>query len=251
MQVTGATVHLVDEGLDSGPIVLQEAVRGGGRRHAGDARGPDPGGRAPDLSARRAHGARRRAARRGPPRARRAGRHERRLRPAGEGLRGRGDAGRAPGEARPGQAAHGQGRLRSHRARHPPRPHRPHAEDEALPGPGAPRGVRDRRLHGDDRRPHRQVEDAAAPHPRGDRGQRGDVQEAGLQDPRPREDRGALQPRVAGRPGLGRAGAPGRHLQRGAHARAARLPPALRRRAGRSPCTSSCTRWPRPTTPSS
>ncbi len=26
VQVTGATVHLVDEGLDSGPIVLQEAV---------------------------------------------------------------------------------------------------------------------------------------------------------------------------------------------------------------------------------
>jgi phosphoribosylglycinamide formyltransferase-1 len=27
VKVTGATVHLVDEGLDSGPIVLQEAVR--------------------------------------------------------------------------------------------------------------------------------------------------------------------------------------------------------------------------------
>ena len=27
VQVTGATVHLVDEGLDSGPILLQEAVR--------------------------------------------------------------------------------------------------------------------------------------------------------------------------------------------------------------------------------
>ena len=26
MQVTGATVHLVDDGLDSGPILLQEAV---------------------------------------------------------------------------------------------------------------------------------------------------------------------------------------------------------------------------------
>jgi phosphoribosylglycinamide formyltransferase-1 len=27
VKVSGATVHLVDEGLDSGPIVMQEAVR--------------------------------------------------------------------------------------------------------------------------------------------------------------------------------------------------------------------------------
>ena len=41
------------------------------------------------------------------------------------------------------------------RARHPPRPHRAHPEDEALPGPGPPRHLRDRRLHRDDRRPDR------------------------------------------------------------------------------------------------
>ena len=41
---------------------------------------------------------------------------------------------------------------------------------------------------------------------------------------------------------------PRRDLQRGAHARAARLPPALRGRASRSRSTSSSTRSPRPTT---
>ena len=54
-----------------------------------------------------------------------------------------------------GPAAHGQGRLRSDRARHPPRPHRRDPEDAALPGPRAPRHLPDRRLHRDDRRPDR------------------------------------------------------------------------------------------------
>ena len=39
VKVSGATVHLVDEGLDSGPIVAQEAVRGPLERHA---RSPSP-----------------------------------------------------------------------------------------------------------------------------------------------------------------------------------------------------------------
>ena len=64
--------------------------------------------------------------------------------------------------------------------------------------------------------------------PRGDRAERRDLQDAGLQDPRSREDRDPLQPRVAGRARLRRLRPPGRHLQRRAHARAARLPPALR-----------------------
>ena len=66
---------------------------------------------------------------------------------------------------------------------------------------------------------------------------------AGVQDPRPRQDRGPLQQRVA------RAARRStdvvrlaRQLQRGAHARARRLPEALRRRASRSRSTSSSTR---------
>ena len=38
VKVTGATVHFVDEGIDTGPIVLQEAVDGPRGRHARDAR---------------------------------------------------------------------------------------------------------------------------------------------------------------------------------------------------------------------
>ena len=60
--------------------------------------------------------------------------------------------------------------------------------------------------------------------------QRRDLQGAGLQDPRSREDRDPLQPRVAGRARLGGVHPAGRDLQRRAHAGAARLPPALRRR---------------------
>ena len=96
---------------------------------------------------------------------------------------------------------------------------------------GPPRGLRDRRLHGDDRRPHR------ASRRRARRSSREEI-EANAETYKqqafkildPGEDGDPLQPRVAGRPRLGRLGPPGRHLQRRAHAGAARLPPALRGR---------------------
>ena len=47
VEVTGATVHLVDETLDGGPIVAQEAVPVLRRRRRGDPPRPDPGRRAP------------------------------------------------------------------------------------------------------------------------------------------------------------------------------------------------------------
>ena len=144
-------------------------------------------------------------------------------------MRGHRDARLPRGEAEARPPPHGEGRLRPHRPGHPPRPHRADAQDEAVPGPRPPPGLRDRGLHGDDRRPHRPLQDASTPQPRGDRAQRRYVQEAGLQDPRPCEDGDPLQPRVARCPGLGRVHPARRHLQRGAHARAARVPPTLRR----------------------
>ena len=44
VETTGVTVHLVDEGLDTGPVLAQEEVAG---RAARDARRADPRGRAP------------------------------------------------------------------------------------------------------------------------------------------------------------------------------------------------------------
>ena len=44
VETTGVTVHFVDEGLDTGPVIAQEARR---RRAARDARGADPRRRAP------------------------------------------------------------------------------------------------------------------------------------------------------------------------------------------------------------
>ena len=68
---------------------------------------------------------------------------------------------------------------------------------------------------------------APAAHPRADRRQRRNLQGAGLQDPRPRQDRGPLQQRVAGQARLRRLRAPGRQVHRLADARARRLPQAL------------------------
>ena len=51
VEVTGATVHLVDATLDGGPIVAQEAVPIAGRRRRGDAPRADPGRRAPAPAA--------------------------------------------------------------------------------------------------------------------------------------------------------------------------------------------------------
>ena len=39
VKITGATVHFVDEGMDSGPIILQKAVDAGGIAAAGDGAG--------------------------------------------------------------------------------------------------------------------------------------------------------------------------------------------------------------------
>ena len=169
-----------------------------------------------------------------------------------QGLRGR----RPAGELRPKlervghdrHAARRQGRLRSHGAGPAPGPHRAHPQDEALPGSRPHRGLRRRRLHRADRRSDRPVEDAAAADAGGDRAERRDLQDAGLQDPRSAEDRGALQQRVA--EPLGSVGwvQAGRQLQRRADARAPRFQAALRERASRSRCTSSCIRWRRRTT---
>ena len=84
---------------------------------AGDPGRAHPGGGAPDLSARRAHGARRRRCASRAAACAGGGRHERRLRPAGQGLRGRGD--RRPRSRRSSPAA---SRSRSRSASTPPRP---------------------------------------------------------------------------------------------------------------------------------
>ena len=49
VKVTGATVHFVDEGVDTGPIVLQAAVAVPTDDDRGHARGAHPGRGAPDL----------------------------------------------------------------------------------------------------------------------------------------------------------------------------------------------------------
>ena len=139
VKVSGATVHLVDEGLDSGPIVLQEAVPVESTRHRGSPGRPHPRGRAPHLPAGRAARARGPLPRRGPPRASWRSR-ERRAKPSPTSPRAAWTS--SPPEAlraklARGHAPHRQGRLRPHRARPPPRPHRAHAEDEALPGSAA------------------------------------------------------------------------------------------------------------------
>jgi hypothetical protein len=67
-------------------------------------------------------------------------------------------------------------------------PHRPDSKDEALSGSGSPRGVRDRRLHRHDRRPDWPVKNASSADNGGNRGERGDVPDAGVQDSGPGED---------------------------------------------------------------
>ena len=58
VKVSGATVHLVDEGLDTGPDRAAGGGAGGGRTTRPETAGrAHPGGRAPDLPARGAPGA--------------------------------------------------------------------------------------------------------------------------------------------------------------------------------------------------
>ena len=66
--------------------------------------------------------------------------------------------------------------------------------------------------------------------PRGNRAERRDLQDADLQDPRPRKDRGPVQQRVAGAARQLRLGEARRALQRRPDARAPRLQVALRGR---------------------
>ena len=109
--------------------------------------------------------------------------------------RGAGEEARPLGEDR--QAPAREGGLRSVRAGSPPRAHGRLPQDAALPAPRAHGRLPDRRFHGNDRRPHRQESDAPAAHEgRGPR-ECGDVQGAGLQDPRPSKDASRLQLRVA------------------------------------------------------
>ncbi len=91
---------------------------------------------------------------------------------------------RPEGEAPARQAADDQGRLRSHRSRHSPRPHGGHAEDEALPAARPPGHLSDRRFHRHDRRPDGKEGHPAAVDERADPAERRDLQAAGLQDPR-------------------------------------------------------------------
>ena len=128
-----------------------------------------------------------------------------------------------------------QGRLRPHRARPAPRPHRADAQAAPLSAAGAHRHLSGRRLHLAHRRPHRPQRDPQAADPRADRRQRRDLQAAGLQDPRRESDRGALQLRVAGQAGLRRHDPAHGALHRLADARARRISQALPGRAAHQP----------------
>ncbi len=140
-----------------------------------------------------------------------------------------------------------QGRLRPHRARPAPGPHRPAAQDEALRGHGPHRDLRHRRRHRHDRRPHRPQHRPPAHDARGDRAQRRDLPGAGLQDSGPRENRGPLQQRMARPAALRGHDPPVRQVHRGAPAGARRLLQALSTTARPSPSTSCSIRWRRPT----
>ncbi len=69
VKVSGVTVHFVDEGVDTGPIILQEAFELPYARAVEEVEAPDARDRAPAAAARRAADrGRRRGARPGPTR---------------------------------------------------------------------------------------------------------------------------------------------------------------------------------------
>ena len=145
-------------------------------------------------------------------------------------------------EERP--AAAGQARDRPDHGRHPPRPHGRAREAGRVPAGRPPGGPDHRRLHRPGRRPERALGHAAGAHGGGDRGQRGHLPGAGLQDPRPRADRGPPQQRVAA-DGAGGAARPAGADDGGAAARARRLPEADgggRSRSRRWSCSTRCCR---------
>ena len=109
------------------------------------------------------------------------------------------------------------------RARHPPRPHGRAHQAAPVPGSRPSGGADHRRLHGHGRRSERSLGDPAAAHPRGGGGGGGDLSGAGVQDPRPRAHRGALERRLARDAALRGRHPAGRADDGGSHARARRL----------------------------
>ena len=134
------------------------------------------------------------------------------------------------------------------RARPAPGPHRGAPEAARLPGSGSPGDHHHRRLHRDDRRPHRTLGDAPAAHVGGDPRERGDVQGAARQGPR----HGAHR-RCASTPSGWASSASSRSSARPRTSRwpassSARTSRPATRRGVRSASTSSSTRSPRATT---
>ena len=139
---------------------------------------------------------------------------------------------RAGAQARAGPSAAREARSGPHGAGRAPRSHGGPAEAPRVPGPGPCRGPHRRRLHRARGRSERTLVAAPAALGRGDRRERAHVRGAGLQGPRPREDRDALQLRVA-RHVHGGALPSRAHDHRRADPRARRLRQALRRARAR------------------
>ena len=227
-------MHLVDEGLDAGPIVLQEAVPRARRRHR-RRRSPRASWR-PSTASTRARCA---SLLEGALSRRRAGacawwRRRERADEAFARSSTRGCVDVVTPDALQGQARAAASPLTVKVGFDPTAPdlHLGHTvlmrKMKHFQDLRPPRDLRDRRLHGHDRRPDRpsktrppltreEIEANAETYKQ---------QVFKILDPD--EDRDALQPRVAGAAGLRRLRPPGRHLQRRAHAGAARLQAALR-----------------------
>ncbi len=97
----------------------------------------------------------------------------------------------ARAQRRDRQAAARQVRHRSDRHRRAPRPYRAAAQAAPLPGTGPSGGAHHRQLHRPGRRSQRPGSDAGPAHPGAGRGQRPRLPDAGQQDHRHHQDRGA------------------------------------------------------------